>query len=70
MKIFKYILVVLVCNILNGLNYEIYSIDKNYLLDKFIPPFFKTFTGQSHITNKDNYKVSLCRKGNGSEKLE
>ncbi len=26
-----------ICNILNGLNYEIYSIDKNYLLDKFIP---------------------------------
>ena len=26
-----------VCNLLIGLDYEIYSIDKNYLLDKFIP---------------------------------
>ena len=26
-----------VYNLLNGLDYEIYSIDKNYLLDKFIP---------------------------------
>ena len=26
-----------VCDLLNNLDYEIYSIDKNYLLDKFIP---------------------------------
>ena len=26
-----------VCNLLNSLDYEIYSVDKNYLLDKFVP---------------------------------
>ena len=26
-----------VCNMLNDLDYEIYSVDNNYLLDKFIP---------------------------------